>query len=290
MINSCRPDGHLDYMNKGWLDYFGFSLETALDRADVMKMSVPSYRDGDGRNWPPVIHPEDLPGFKSSWNLTLASGKPSEHEARVRRFDGVYRWHLFRAVPLYDQTGKPVKWYASAFDIEDRKQAEEALRRSESYLAEAQRLSHTGSWAWAPATGKIRYWSEECCRVLGFEPHTGLPQFEGILATHSPGRIQARTLQQLEEASREKTEFAFDYRIVHPDGEVRDIHTVGHPVFGPSGDLVEFVGTVIDVTEHKRAEEALRRSEAGFSGSAEVNAHLGSWACKVLTGEIIHSV
>src|SRR5260370_28910084 len=93
------------------------------------------------------IHPEDLPGFTDHWKSMLVSGKPDEHEARVRRFDGVYRWHLFRAVPLYDETGKLVKWYASAFDIEDRKRAEEALRRTEGYLANAQRVTSTGSWA-----------------------------------------------------------------------------------------------------------------------------------------------
>src|SRR2546425_11559994 len=93
MINSCRPDGYLDYVNKGWLDYFGFSLETALDRADVMKMSVPSKTDMHGGDWQLIIHPEDLQGFRDQWKVTLASGKPGEHEARVRRFDGVYRWH-----------------------------------------------------------------------------------------------------------------------------------------------------------------------------------------------------
>jgi PAS domain S-box-containing protein len=257
MINSCRPDGYLDYVNKGWLDYLGFSLETALDRAGVMKMSVPSGANMYGGDWQPIIYPEDLPGFTDQWKATLASGKQGEFEARVRRFDGVYRWHLFRAVPLCDETGKPVKWYASAFDIEDRKRAEEALRRSESYLAEAQRLSHTGSWAWAPATDDIRYWSEECYRVLGFDPHKGLPRVETFFQRIHPDD-QVRSVQQFERASREKTEFEFDYRIVHPGGDVRDIHTVGHPVFSPSGDLLEFVGTVIDITERKRAEDRTR--------------------------------
>src|SRR5260370_2465634 len=135
MINSCRPDGYLDYVNKGWLDYFGFSLETALDRADVMQVSVPSKTDMYGGEWRPIIHPEDLPGFIERRKSTLASVQPDEHEARVRRFDGVYRWHLFRVVPLCDETGKPVKWYVSAFDIEDRKRAEEALRRRVDSLA-----------------------------------------------------------------------------------------------------------------------------------------------------------
>src|SRR6266404_686382 len=178
MLNSCRPDGYLDYVNKGWLDYFGFSLETALDRADVMKMSPPSKADMYGSDWQPVIHPEDLPGFTNHWKLMLVSGKPDEREARMRRFDGVYRWHLFRVVPLYDETGKLVKWYASAFDIEDRKRAEEALRRSEGYLANAQRLTRTGSWAWNVATRQGVYWSLENYRLFGFDPEGGIPSDE----------------------------------------------------------------------------------------------------------------
>ncbi len=145
-------------------------------------------------------------------------------------------------------------------EVIQRQLAEEALRRSESYLAEAQRLSHTGSWAGAPGTGEIRYWSEECYRVLGFDPHKGLPRFETFFRRIHPDD-QTRTVEQLERASGERTEFEFDFRIVHPGGDVRDIHTVGHPVFSPSGDLVEYVGTVIDITERKRA-EALRDGES----------------------------
>jgi hypothetical protein len=103
----------------------------------------------------------------------LVSGKPDEHEARVRRFDGVYRWHLFRAVPLYDETGKLLKWYASAFDIEDRKRAEEALRRSESYLADAQRFIGAGSWAWNVATRQSVYWSQKTLSRSIIKSHGG---------------------------------------------------------------------------------------------------------------------
>jgi PAS domain S-box-containing protein len=144
MINTCRPDGYLDYVNKGWLDYFGLSLETALDRADVLKMSPPSKLAVYDGNWQPIIHPQDLSEFTDRWKAMLASGEPGEREARVRRFDGVYRWHLFRAVPLYDETGKLVKWYASAFDIEDRKRAEEALRKAQADLAYVSRVTTMG--------------------------------------------------------------------------------------------------------------------------------------------------
>src|SRR5882762_1266538 len=259
MLNSCRPDGYLDYVNKGWLDYFGFSLETALDRADVMKMSIPSKTDMYGSDWQPVIHPEDLPGFTNHWKSMLVSGKPDEREARVRRFDGVYRWHLFRAVPLYDETGKLVKWYASAFDIEDRKRAEEALRRSEGYLADAQKLTRTGSWAWNVATRQGVYWSLENYRLFGFDPEGGIPSDEVLYQRIHPedrDRVGRETiLENLDEGAH----FDVDFRIVLPGGAIKYVRSTGHPVCNTSGDLVEYVGTSIDVTERKRADEERER-------------------------------
>src|SRR5947207_11813739 len=149
-----------------------------------------------------------------------------------------------------------------------RKLAETALRESEAYLAEAQRLSHTGSWAWAPAAGEIRYWSEETYRVLGFDPDAGPPRFE-IFFQRLCSEDQERVRELFEKTIREKAEFETDYRIVHPSGAVKDIHAVGHPVCDESGHLVEFVGTVIDTTQSKRSEEALRASEQVARGQVE---------------------
>src|SRR5947199_6153931 len=110
-----------------------------------------------------------------------------------------------------------------------RKLAETARRESEAYLAEAQRLSHTGSWAWAPATGEIRYWSEETYRVLGFDPEAGPPRFEKFFVPLCP-EDQNRVRALFGKAIAEKADFETDYRIVHPYGDVKDIHAVGHPV------------------------------------------------------------
>src|SRR6266566_3164444 len=149
-----------------------------------------------------------------------------------------------------------------------RKLAESARRESEAYLAEAQRLSHTGSWAWAPATGEIRYWSEETYRVLGFDPEAGPPRFEEFFGRLCP-EDQDRVRELLGKAIAEKADFETDYRIVHPNGEVKDIHAVGHPVSDEAGHFIEFVGTVIDITESKRAEEAVRASEQVARGQVE---------------------
>jgi PAS domain S-box-containing protein len=139
------------------------------------------------------------------------------------------------------------------------KEAEEALRSSESYLVEAQRLSHTGSWAWNPATGTIRYWSEECFRVLGFTVAKTPPHFEDffqrILVDDQPA-----TRKRFDKAIQEMADFQMNYRVLNLEGEVRIIQAVGHPIVGPSGDLAEFVGTVVDITERVRAEEALRQA------------------------------
>ena len=152
----------------------------------------------------------------------------------------------------------------------ERKSVEESLRRSEGYLAEAQRLSHTGSWASIPAKGEIRYFSEECYRVLGFDPHGGQPRYETFFQRIHPDD-QAKVREAVETAGRENVEFELDYRFLRSSGEIRDIHVVGHPVLSPSGGLVEFVGTVMDVTERTRAEEERERLRQAEADLARVN-------------------
>src|ERR1700752_3552945 len=136
------------------------------------------------------------------------------------------------------------------------------LRRSEAYLAEAQRLTHTGRCAWSPDRD-VRYWSEECYRVLGFDPRDGVPRIDELIQRIHPDDQHAFR-ESKKRAKHTKLDEEVDYRIAHPDGAVRDIHSIGHPVFSPSGDLIEFTGTVIDITERKRAEEELSASEAKY--------------------------
>jgi PAS domain S-box-containing protein len=134
--------------------------------------------------------------------------------------------------------------------------ANESLRRSEAYLAEAQRLSHTGSWAFDVATREIVHWSQEHFRIFGFDPEQGMPSFETLLQQiHPDDRVRAAEV--FERAVRERTDYELDWRIVLPDGAMKHIHAEGHPVFNASGALVESVGTVMDVTERKRAERRL---------------------------------
>jgi PAS domain S-box-containing protein len=116
-----------------------------------------------------AMHPDDVELADRKWRACVASGEPFEFEFRLRMADGTYRWHLNRRVPLRDETGKIIRWYGVGYDIEDRKRAEENLRRSEAFLAKAQRLSLTGSFSFYSATGEFT-WSEELYRIFEFEP------------------------------------------------------------------------------------------------------------------------
>src|SRR4029077_8782780 len=183
------PDGSNTYVNKRYVEYTGSSAEQVA-----------------GSGWKALIHPDDLERHAAKWMEAVATGKPHENEVRSRRSDGQYRWHLDRGMPLRDEDGNIVKWYGVTTDIEDRKRAEQRLRESEAYLAEAQRLSQTGSWAWNPASGDIRYWSEMCFRLLGSAPAGPLPRFEEFVHRVHPDD-QPVLRERFDKAIREKGDF-----------------------------------------------------------------------------------
>ena len=132
----------------------------------------------------------------------------------------------------------------------------EELRRSESYLAEAQRLTHTGSWAWRVAGGDAVHLSEEWYRIYGFNPEKGMSAWEERLQRIHP-EDRAKWQETLGRAITEKSNYEVEFRILLPGGTVKYIHSVGHPVLNSSGDVVQFVGTSMDISASKRAEEAL---------------------------------
>ena len=189
------------------------------------------------------------------------AGEIITFETRHRRKDGTIFPVEVRS-GTFEQGGK-LFYLALARDISERKHAEESLRQSEAYLTEAQRLSHTGSWAFDVATNRYVYTSEESDRLFGFDPQAEKPTREVIFERmHPEDRISWK--RNLEKSLREKVDTTDQYRVVLPDGTVRHIHTIRHPVVDSAGQVVKLVGTSIDITERKRAEEELRASEARF--------------------------
>jgi PAS domain S-box-containing protein len=243
------PDGSGLYVNQAALDYFGLTLE--------------AWRSGDPYRF---FHPDDRERMTSEVHSKFLSGYPHETEARLLGKDGKYRWFLLRNVPLRDEAGSIVKWYGTATDIEERHRAEDALRRSEAYLAEAQRLSKTGNFGWSVSTGEIR-WSDETFRIFQYD-RTTKPTVELILKRVHP-EDAAQVKQTIESASLNGKDFEHEYRLVMPDGAVKYLHVVAHASSDKSG-RIEFVGAVMDVTERKRGEEALREAQADLARVSRV--------------------
>jgi PAS domain S-box-containing protein len=392
---STSPDGQVDFVNDRWLQFTGLRLDEAF-----------------GWKWESVLHPDDRTRVVADWHRAVKHGQAMESEARVRRADGEYCWWFIRNVPLRDETGKLVRWYGTAIDIEDRKRAEQSLlkseerwrsvfensaigvaltdlngrflatnhvyqaivgytdeelralhfldvthedyreanwvlitellegkrqqfqiekkylrkdgssiwvsnnvslvpgtervprfimalsediterkraeqahRRSEAYLAEAHRLAKTGSWAYSPAAEKCIYWSDEMLRIFGLDPQTrNLPNREEFLRLVHP-QDRDRFNERIDKAFHEKADFVQDYRIVLTDGTIKHIHGIGHPVLDETGNIVEYVGTDVDVTERKRDEEKLRRSEADLLEAQRLS-HTGSWKHDIASGRV----
>jgi len=248
---SDLPDGYCDFLNQRWLTYFNLSLQEA-----------------QGAGWATLLHPDDAAHHLESWQKSVSTGTPFETEARFRRSDGEYRCFLTRAIPLHDKTGKIVKWYGTNIDIENLKRTERRLRQSEAYLAEAQRLSHTGTWAFNATT--TLYWSEESYRIWGLDPLQGLPSRETVWQRIHPDD-RDRVYEEAQLALQQKRDLAIEFRIVLPDGTVKYLESISSPVFSALGELVEVIGTHVDVTERKRAEKALRESEAKIRRLVDAN-------------------
>src|SRR5215475_12056290 len=243
------PSGEVETVNKPDLEYFGKTLE------DLKKWGTSD-----------VVHPDDLPHAIEIRMDAIRTGQPYHVKERLRRFDGVYRWFEVRGFPLRAPDGQILNWCVLLTDIDDRQRAEEALRRSEAHLSQAQRLAHVGSWVWQVAGRKAVYLSEEWYRVYGFDPKVGLPTWEERLQRVHP-EDRAKWQAAIDRAIDEQSDYELEFRIQPPDTAVRYIHSVGHPVFGSLGELVQFVGVSMDVTESKQSEQAFRLLVVGTAAT-----------------------
>ena len=237
---SAGPDGSADFFNQRWLDYTGLSAKQAL-----------------GWGWEVAIHPADLPRILETFRDALNSVKPYEVEGRFRRFDGEFRWFLFRASPLCDESGKVVKWYGANTDIEDRKRAEDALRSHEQNL---RLLVDTipGHIVTTTPTGEIELLNRRVLEYFDKTPEE-LVNWRTSDAIH-PDDL-ALTIAALTRAIQTGEPYEREHRLRRADGAYRWFHTRGLALRDKEGRIVRWYLLPIDVDDRRRAEEALRKSE-----------------------------
>ncbi len=236
-IYSWDQDGRIFEANDAFLRMIGY------EREDLVSGRL-RWTDLTPREWLGRYQEQKLSQFKRAGSL------PAFEKEYFHRDGSLVP--VLVGVAAFDE--KCERGVAFVVDITDRKRAEEALRRSRQYLADAQKISHTGSWAWSPISNSILYWSDECYRVHGLDPANGLPSFEQVAEDIFPDD-RARTVGSFTKAVREGSDLEIEYRLGNFDTGVRTLRSVGHPIMDRSGQVIEYIGTTIDVTEQKRAEE-----------------------------------
>jgi PAS domain S-box-containing protein len=255
-----KPSGSLLFVNNRQADFLGVPKDHPL------RFGIDIGAQWD--DWIPFLHPDEQEEGRKYWSNCLRTGEGDEHNYRVRDAQGNYRWFLTRAEPLRASDGTLLLWMGVTLDIDEGKKAEVQLRRSEAYLAEAQRLSHCGVAAYNETA--ILYGSEEIYRIWGFDPAQGVPSREAVFQrVHPDDRDQLDA--EVQRAVGEKRGYSIGYRILLPDGTVKHLESIGQPMFSASGDLVEIITTQMDVTERKRAEQALRENEAKIRRLVDAN-------------------
>jgi PAS domain S-box-containing protein len=234
LIIAIEADGTFLYANQAVLEYTGLTNE---------ELGSESLRE--------VFHPGDSERLRDERDAAIARRLPFEYERRVRRKDGQYRWFLAQYKPLLDDRGEVIRWYTTGTDIDDRKRAEEKLRRSERNLLEAQRLGKTGSWSIDIATETVTA-SPELLRSVGYKPGEDYSRVDCYFNKIHP-EDRERVVELFERCVNERIDFEAHYRILGDGGAFKFMHCIGHPVLKPNGDLVEYVGAVIDTTEQTHA-------------------------------------
>ncbi|MGJ5817385.1 PAS domain-containing sensor histidine kinase [Paludibaculum fermentans] len=260
---STDATGSVEFLSRPWLDFTGLSAEQAL-----------------GFGWAVAIHPDDAAGLLHYWQSALEAGTTVDVEARLRRFDGAYRWFLFRANPFRDETGRIIRWYGTNIEIEDRKRAEEELRRNDAFLTKAQRLSSTGSFSWVVNTDEITF-SEEACRIFELDRTTPIT-LERIAARVHPDDLHL--VNERAAAARSTGEgLDYEFRIQMPDGSIKYLQTTSNEAGGVNGNR-EYIGAIQDVTQRWVAEEALNKARSDLAHVSRI------MSLSELTASIAHEV
>ena len=268
MAWSAHPDGTGEFFNKHYLDYVGLPAEHVMDWG-----------------WTAAVHPDDLENLSLTWQQMRESETPGEGEVRLRRHDGEYRWFLFRANPVRDESGRVIKWYGMNIDITERKLALESLQANQELLDLAQKSAGAMAFDWY-VQQEINYWSPEQEALFGLAPGT----FDGTYKTwkkmmYKPDwPIVVDAIKHAHETGKVTAE----YRVVWPDGSLHWLSTNGRMFFDDAGEPVRMVGFTSDVTRRKNVEEELRRS-AAFLAQAQQVSRTGSFSWRVATDEITWS-
>ncbi len=259
LVAILTPVGEVDAVNRELITYCGQPLEAM-------------------RQWGTngTVHPEDLPSVAAIFTRSISAGEPYDFEARIRRFDGVYRWNQVRGLPFRDATGRIVRWYVLLSDVDARKRAEEALRLSEERYALAMEAAAEGHFDADLETGQM-FVSERLNEIYDFPRHATIvnrAEFLKQIPLHPDDRS---LLDDIIKGDRVRPEwqnpdqdhFEYDCRFIPRPGEIRWLHVRGKVIRDAEGRARRRVGVAADITDRKRAEEALRRSGAALKLSEE---------------------
>jgi PAS domain S-box-containing protein len=236
LVWSAHPDGSAEFLNERWLDYTGLSGEQAL-----------------GWGWTGAIHPDDRDPLIAYWRSILATGEPGELEARMRRFDGEYRWFLFRGMPLRDATGAVVKWCGTNADIDDRKRTEIDLRRVLDSIP--------GLVATNTPTGETELVNRQLAQYFGrtFEELKGWRTLDAVHPEDLPFVVS--TIEAWMRSPGASGPFELDLRLRRADGMYRWFHLRALPERRPDGSVVRWYHLLTDIEQRRQAEETIRASE-----------------------------
>lgn len=247
---TAGPDGALNYVNRRVTDYFGAPAEEVL-----------------GTGWTEAVHPDDLQNAIQRWKKSLKTGEPYGSDFRLKRADGVYRWHIAMALPLRDTFGEIAQWFGTSTDITSHKDIEAALLEGKQNLAEAQARAKIGSWRRDLIT-KEGQWSEEMYRIFGLDPALPPPSFHELAERIHADDRQTFTCHY-NTFLNEGNSYQLDARLPQPDGSFLWIEARSETIRDENGRTIKLIGTVQDITERKLTESALSASELRFGAFME---------------------